>query len=142
MSAQVTVEPTGKEVGRVTLAATIASVIPALVAALVVVVAFLVGMISDVVAASLLVGILGTAGLTSPAVFTTGKLTPTDRVRTETKVVPVVEGSEADRRVAADSEPAPRGSHVALDPVADPVEPADSDLEPVDTDTLIGSPRD
>lgn len=141
MSAQVTVEPTGKEVGRVTLAATIASVIPALVAALVVVVAFLVGMISDVVAASLLVGILGTAGLTSPAVFTTGKMTPTDRVRTETKVVPVVEGSEADRREAAALEPAPRGAHVADDFGVDTTDAADADLVEVDTDAVIGAPR-
>lgn len=79
-------EPTGKAFGRVTMAATVAAIVPTLVTVGVIVLAFAVGIVTAETAAALLIGALVTGGLIAPSVFTTGKLTPTDQVRTVTHI--------------------------------------------------------
>lgn len=74
-------EPTGTAAGRVTIWTTFASLIPPLVAIFVVVVCALLEILEKETAGAVILGILATAGLTTGAVFTTAKKTPTDQAR-------------------------------------------------------------
>ena len=103
MAAEVTTEPSGKAAGRVTVAATLASLIPPLAAAVIVIACFLVGILSAEVAAASILAILATAGLTTSAVFTTAKRTPTDQVRVHREILTAAEGTVEDKDAAAAS---------------------------------------
>lgn len=74
-------EPTGNTAGRVTIWTTFASLIPPFAAIFAVVVCALLEILEKETAGAVVLGILATAGLTTSAVFTTAKKTPTDQAR-------------------------------------------------------------
>ena len=155
MAAAVTTTPDGKTAGRVTMATTVASLVSPLAAAGVVIVCFLVGILDAEAAAAAILAILATAGLTTSAVFTTAKNTPTDQVVVRREILTAQEGTAEEKEaaaVAAAPQPAGvpgavpdgTGEHRAAEDTASvgstvaAVEPADPG--PVVTETTVEVP--
>lgn len=139
MAAQVVNEPTGKKIGTTTMGATAGTGLAGAAAVVLVWILTEVGVdVPAEVSAALAVLIGGIGTLVG------GKLAPSNQVRTEVQVVPVVEGSSDEKAAAATATagevPDGTGEHratetttggstaVALDPV---------EVTPVVTDTVV-----
>ena len=132
MAAQAVTEPTGKEIGSTTMGATAGTGLAGAAAVVLVWILTVCGVeVPAEVAAALAVLIGGVGTLLG------GKLAPTSQVRTETRIVPVVEGSVEDKTAAAAATvPDGTGEHRATETGSTAV----ADPEPVVTETTVEVP--
>jgi len=89
MAASTITTPDGHTAGRVTIAATLVSLLPPLFAVAVLIGCFLVGIFDAETAATAILAVLATSGLTTGAVYAKAKATPTDQYATVERVVSV-----------------------------------------------------
>lgn len=131
MAAQAVSEPTGKKIGTTTMGATAGTGLAGAAAVVLVWVLTEVGVeVPAEVSAALAVLIGGIGTLVG------GKLAPSNQVRTEVQVVPVVEGSSDEKAAAAATTvPDGTGEHRATDTGSTAVDVADPD--PVVTETTV-----
>lgn len=131
MAAQAVNEPTGKKIGTTTMGATAGTGLAGAAAVVLVWILTQVGVeVPAEVSAALAVLIGGIGTLVG------GKLAPSNQVRTEVQVVPVVEGSSDEKAAAAATTvPDGTGEHRATDTGSTAVDVADPD--PVVTETTV-----
>lgn len=133
MAAQAVTEPTGKKIGTTTMGATAGTGLAGAAAVVLVWILTVCGVeVPAEVAAALAVLIGGVGTLLG------GKLAPTSQVRTETRIVPVAEGTMEDKTAAAAATvPDGTGEHRATDTGSTAVV---SDPDPVVTETTVEVP--
>ena len=133
MAAQAVTEPTGKKIGTTTMGATAGTGLAGAAAVVLVWILTVCGVeVPAEVAAALAVLIGGVGTLLG------GKLAPTSQVRTETRIVPVVEGSVEDKNAAAAATvPDGTGEHRATEAGSTAVV---ADPDPVVTETTVEVP--
>lgn len=131
MAAQAVTEPSGKKIGTTTMGATAGTGLAGAAAVVLVWILTQVGVdVPAEVSAALAVLIGGVGTLIG------GKLAPSNQVRTEREIVPVVEGSTADKTAAAATTvPDGTGEHRAGSTAVEVPDPA-----PVVTDTTVEVP--
>lgn len=132
MAAQAVTEPTGKKIGTTTMGATAGTGLAGAAAVVLVWILTVCGVeVPAEVAAALAVLIGGVGTLLG------GKLAPTSQVRTETRIVPVAEGTMEDKTAAAAATvPDGTGEHRATDTGSTAV----TDPDPVVTETTVEVP--
>ena len=131
MAAQVVNEPTGKKIGTTTMGATAGTGLAGAAAVVLVWILTQVGVDVPAEVSAALAVLLGGVGT-----LVGGKLAPSNQVRTEVQVVPVVEGNSDEKAAAAATTvPDGTGEHRADTAGSTAVDVADPD--PVVTETTV-----
>lgn len=132
MAAQVVNEPTGKKIGTTTMGATAGTGLAGAAAVVLVWVLTVCGVeVPEEVAAALAVLIGGVGTLVG------GKLAPSNQVRTEVQVVPVVEGTSDEKAAAATATAVPDGTGEHRADTSDSTTVDVADPDPVVTETTV-----
>lgn len=133
MAAQAVTEPTGKKIGTTTMGATAGTGLAGAAAVVLVWILTVCGVEVPAEVAAALAALIGGVGT-----LLGGKLAPTSQARTETRIVPVAEGTMEDKTAAAAATvPDGTGEHRATEAGSTAVV---ADPDPVVTETTVEVP--